>query len=119
MTNAAIAAYQEHGNIKKAARHLGISQERTAALLDAAGFPRKRLQFNAARTICFTCKFCRANKCPFMAAVPDKAETALQAMGAEYETRIYVNRDRRGNVRDIPLFTVLRCPKYREGSITI
>ena len=70
MTNTIIAAYQEIGNIKKTAKHLGISQGKVTKLLDAAGFPRKRLQFNAARTICFTCKFCRANKCPFMAAVP-------------------------------------------------
>ena len=120
MTNTIISAYREIRNVKKTAKHLGISQEKVTKILDAAGYPRKKLNITAnAKTVCFTCANARADRCAFMSAPMKKTEAALIAMGAEYETRIYVNRDRRGNVRDIPLFTVLRCPKYREGSIAI
>ena len=117
MTNAAIEAYKEHGNIKKAAKHLGISPQRVTELLDAAGFPRKRHQFNASKSICFDCANARADRCAFMAASTDKAEAVLQETGAEYKSRVYTYSDQRGNTRSVPLLTVLKCPEYREGDI--
>lgn len=112
MTNAVIAAYQKCGSVRKTAKHLGVSRRRVTKLLDAASFSRRKIRNKAADTKCFTCEFARADKCLFMAAVANKAETALRAMGAKYESRICVSRDQRSNERDILLLTVLKCPKY-------
>ncbi len=118
MTAAIIEAYREIGNIKKTAKHLGISQEKVTKLLDAAGYPRKRHQFNASKSICFDCANAYADKCAFMRADIDEAESVLQKMGARYKSKIYTYSYMRGT-RDVPLLTVLKCPEYTEGDIVI
>ena len=111
MTAAIIEAYREIGNIKKTAKHLGISQEKVTKLLDAAGYPRKKLNLTASKTLCFNCANARADRCAFMAADVDKAEAVLIAKGARYKRRIYSYKYMR-STRDVALLTVLDCPDY-------
>ena len=114
-----IEAYRQIGNIKKTAKHLGISQEKVTKLLDAAGYPRKKLNLTAAsKTLCLKCANARADRCAFMAADVDKAEAVLQETGAEYKSKIYTYSYVRGT-RDVTLLTVLKCPEYTEGDIVI
>ena len=116
MTNTILQLYREIGNIKKVAKHLGISQEKVTKLLDAAGYPRKKLNLTASKTLCFNCANAYAHKCAFMRADIDKAEAVLREMGARYKSKIYSYRYVHGT-RDVTLLTVLKCPKYREGDI--
>ena len=118
MTNAAIEAYKEHGNIKKAAKHLGISQQRVTELLDAAGFPRKKLNLTASKTLCFNCANARADRCAFMGAPMEKTEAALTEMGTEYRAKT-VTVGNPKYPKKVRLLTVTKCPKYQEGDIVI
>lgn len=118
MTDTILRLYRETGNIRKTAATLHIARHRVEKALDDAGIPRKKRQpKNSSKSICFDCNNARPDKCAFMAADVDKAEAVLQETGAEYKSRVYVSRDQRGNMKDILLYTVLKCPKYQEGDI--
>jgi hypothetical protein len=116
MTNTIIAAYQEIGNIKKTAKHLGISQEKVTKLLDAAGYPRKKLNLTASKTLCFNCANARADRCAFMGAPMEKTEAALTEMGTEYRAKT-VTVGNPKYPKKVRLLTVTKCPKYQEGDI--
>lgn len=118
MTNTIMRLYRETGSIKKTAATLRISRYRVERALDEAGFPRKKRQPNASKSICFECANAYAHKCAFMRADIDEAESVLQKMGARYKSKIYSYSYMHGT-RDVPLLTVLKCPKYREGDIVI
>lgn len=119
MTDTILQLYRETGSIKKTAATLRISRYRVERALDEAGFPRRKLQPSASKSICFDCANARADRCAFMRADIDKAEAVLQETGAEYKSRIYTYSDQRGNTRHVPLLTVLKCPEYREGDIGV
>ena len=113
---AIIEAYKRIGNIKKTAKHLHISQNNVSDALHEAGVIKPKTQPNSSKSICFTCGNAFAHKCAFIAASIDKAESILQAAGAEYKSRIYTSRDQRGNLKDVTLLTVLDCPKHKGGA---
>jgi len=69
-------------------------------------------------SICYDCNNAFANKCAFMRADINKAESVLQAMSARYKSKIYTYRDQRGNTRSVPILTVLDCPRHQPGSVT-
>lgn len=118
MTNTILQLYRETGSVRKTADTLHIARYRVEHALDDAGIPRKKRQPRAAsKSICFDCANAFAHKCAFMAADVDKAEAVLQETGAEYKSKIYTYSDQRGNTREVPLLTVLKCPEYREGDI--
>lgn len=117
MTDTILHLYRETGSIRKTADTLHIARYRVEKALDEAGFPRKKRQPSASKSICFDFANARADRCAFMAASTDKAEAVLQETGAEYKSRVYTYSDQRGNTRHVPLLTVLKCPKYREGDI--
>ena len=119
MTDTILRLYREIGNIKKTAATLHIARYRVEKALDDAGIPRKKRRPNSSKSICFDCANARPDKCAFMAADTDKAEAVLQETGAEYKSKIYTYSYQRGNTRDVPLLTVLKCPEYREGDIVV
>ncbi len=114
---AIVEAYREIGNIKKTAKHLKISQHVVSAVLHEAGAVKVKNQPNSSKSICFDCNNAFANKCAFMRADIDEAESVLQKMGARYKSKIYTYRYMRGT-RDVTLLTVLDCPRHQPGSVT-
>lgn len=118
MTDTILRLYRETGSIKKTADTLHIARYRVERALDEAGIPRKRIQPNSSKAQCFDCANAYADRCAFMRADIDKAEAVLREMGARYKSKIYSYSYMHGT-RDVPLLTVLKCPKYREGDIGV
>ena len=116
MTDTILRLYRETGSIKKTAATLRISRYRVERALDDAGIPRKKRQPNASKSICFDCANAYADKCAFMRADIDEAESVLQKMGTRYKSKIYTYSYMRGT-RDVTLLTVLKCPEYTEGGV--
>lgn len=118
MTAAIIEAYREIGNIKKVAKHLHTSQQKVSDAIREAGLGKAKNQPNSSRSQCFECANAYADKCAFMRADIDKAETVLREMGARYKSKIYSYSYMHGT-RDVTLLTVLECPKYARGSVAV
>lgn len=70
-------------------------------------------------TKCETCRFATAARCAYMRAGIDRAEAVLIAAGCEYTVKLQRYKYGPGwsYIKTVPVFTVLDCPKWREGSV--
>jgi len=115
------AAYYRMGSVRKVSRHFRVADWRVAQALYEVGVLKQPLamrQLAAAQNPhkCESCRFARADRCPYMAADIDGAEAVLVAMGAEYTAREYTYKYVHAT-RTIRLLTVRGCPRWAEGSV--
>lgn len=104
------AAYYRLGSVRKVSRLYRVTDWRVAQALYEAGILKKPLaerQLAATREHkCESCRFARADRCPYMAADAGKLEAVLAAMGARFERREHG-------------FFVKGCPKHEKGSVAV
>lgn len=103
------AAYYRLGSVRKVSRLYRVTDWRVAQVLYEVGVLKQPLaerQLAAAQNPhkCESCRFARADRCPYMAADCGKLEAVLAAMGARYERREHG-------------FFVKGCPRWAEGSV--
>lgn len=102
------AAYYRLGSVRKVSRHFRVTDWRVAQALYEAGILKKPLaerQLAATREHkCESCRFARADRCPYMAADSGKLEAVLIHLGARYERREHG-------------FFVAECPRWEEGDV--